>query len=119
MNHPIAIPFPKQSWMRAAVFLFAFCFLGLMAVRCRTLLHDGLGEDSPLPLAARFVVGYGPVAFPLLGIIAATAILLAEVFGRRKWLQWALIIAFIIVLSWGFIGTISFFTGLIVSSNGK
>lgn len=92
----------RQSWAIAALFLIAFCWLGFVAVSFGALFK-GL-EEMNLPLATRFAVAYGPTAFPVFGIVAATAFILSEVWGRNRWVQLALTALFALLIIWAFRG---------------
>ena len=56
------------------------------------------------PVATRFAVAYGPIAFPIFGIVAAAAFILSEVRGRNPWVQLALTVLFVLLIIWAFSG---------------
>jgi hypothetical protein len=90
----------KQSWGIAALFFIAFCWLGFAAVSFGALFKGIEGFEANLPVATRFAVAYGPIAFPIFGIVAATAFVLSDVRGRNRWGQWALAAIFALLLIW-------------------
>jgi hypothetical protein len=97
VKHHFAIQVRIQSWAIAAACLLAFCWLGFAAVRFGSIYQ---GLEVNLPLASRFAFEYGPVAFPLFGVIAAAALILSEVRFRKGWLQWALVLLFALLIVW-------------------
>jgi ABC-type transport system involved in multi-copper enzyme maturation permease subunit len=92
----------RQSWAIAALLLITFCWLGFVAVGFGALFK-GLGRVN-FPVATRFAVGYGPIAFPIFGIVAAAAIILSEVRGRNPWVQLALTALFVLLILWAVSG---------------
>jgi hypothetical protein len=105
----------RQSWAIAALFLIAFCWLGFVAMSFGALFK-GLGEVN-FPVATRFVVAYGPIAFPIFGIVAAAAFIVSEVRGRNPWVQLALIAVFTLLIIWAFSGL--FVGGVFVGSTTR
>jgi hypothetical protein len=97
VKRQIAMQIRKQSWAIAALFLIAFCWLGFAAVSFGTLFK---GLEINLPVATRFDVAYGPITFPFFGIVAATAFILSDVLGRKRWVQWALTALFALLIIW-------------------
>jgi hypothetical protein len=97
MKRHIAITIRKQSWIIAALFLIASCWLGFVAAGFGVLFK---GIEMNFPVATRFDVVYGPVAFPLFGIVAATAFILSDVLFRKRWLQVALTASFALLVIW-------------------
>jgi hypothetical protein len=98
VKHHIAIQIRRQSWAIAALFFIAFCGLGFVAVNFGALFQ---GFDiNYLPAASRFAVAHGPIAFPLFGIIAATAVIFSDAFRLSRWLQWGLVALFAFLVSW-------------------
>jgi hypothetical protein len=53
-----------------------------------------------LPAEKSFVVVYGPVAFPLFGVVVAAAFPLADVLFHNRCLQWALVAVFVLLIIW-------------------
>jgi hypothetical protein len=100
----------RQSWAIAALFLIAFCWLGFVSVGVGRLFN-GLGKVN-LPMATRFAVAYGPIAFPIFGIGATVAFIFSEVRGRNPWAQLALTAVFALLIIWAFRGL--FFGGSIM-----
>jgi hypothetical protein len=98
----------KQSWGIAALFLIVFCCLGFAAVNFGALFKGIEGFEINLPTATRFAVAYGPIAFPILGVVAATAFILSGVRGRSRWGQWFLAAIFALLIVWAVRGL---FTG--------
>jgi hypothetical protein len=45
------------------------------------------GLESHLPTLTKFSMAYGSLAFPIFGVLGATAIILAEGLGRRQRFQ--------------------------------
>ena len=78
-----------QSYFFAAIFLVAFCWLGLASWRFAPFFQ---GLESVMPLKTRLVVDYGPVACPLLGVGAAIGLLLSDLYCRGKWVQHTLVV---------------------------
>ena len=78
-----------QSYVFAAIFLVAFCWLGLAAWRFAPILQE---LESVMPLNTRLVMHYGPFACPLLGIAAAIGLLLSGLHCRGKWVQPTLVV---------------------------
>jgi hypothetical protein len=93
----------KQSWAIAALFLIAFCWLGFAAVATRALLK---GMEVNLAGSTSFAVAYGPIAFPLIGVVAATALILSDVLVRHRWVQGALAGLFALLIIWALEGTL-------------
>ena len=88
-----------DAWLLAAVFLFAFCFLGLFTSKFAPMFQD---MEFVLPATVRLIVVCGPVAFPLLGILAAVSFVLSNVYFRRQWPQLALMLLYGLVILWVF-----------------
>jgi hypothetical protein len=93
----ITMQIRKQCWAFAGLFLLAFCWLGFAAVSFGALFKD-LGVK--LPTANKFAADYGPIAFPLFGIVGATAFILSDVLVRSRWVQWVLVAVFTLLLIW-------------------
>jgi len=91
MKHPVAIQVRKQSWFLGALFLMAFCCLGFVSFRFGELFE---GLHVRLPWATQFDVTYGPMAFPLFGIVAATAFILSDILHLKRWVPWLLAAVF-------------------------
>jgi hypothetical protein len=94
----------RQSWGLAALFLIAFCWLGFAAVRFGVLFKGTEGFEIYLPMATRFAFAYGPIAFPIFGVVAATAFILSDVRGGNRWGQWSLAAIFALLIIWSFEG---------------
>jgi len=88
-----------DAWLLAAVFLFAFCFLGFFTSKFAPMFQD---MESVLPATVRLIVVCGPVAFPLLGILAAVSFVLSNVYFRRQWPQLALMLLYGLTILWVF-----------------
>ncbi len=95
MNRHISIPVRKRTWAIAALFLIAFCWLGFAAVSFGALFH---GIEVDLPVANRFAFAYGPIAFPLFGIVPAAAFIYSDILFRNRWSQPALIALFALLI---------------------
>ncbi len=95
MKRHIAIQVRRESWLLAIFFLIAFCWLGFAAIRFGSIFQ---GFEMSLPGEKRFVVVYGPVAFPLFGVVAAAAFLFAGVQFHNRWTQWALVAVFVLLI---------------------
>jgi hypothetical protein len=95
VNRHLAIPVRKRTWAIAALFLIAFGWLGFAAVGFGALFH---GIEVDLPVANRFALAYGPIAFPLFGFVAAAAFIFSDVLFRNRWVQPALIALFALVI---------------------
>ena len=78
----------RQSWAIAVLILIAFSLLGFGGVGIRSLFK---GFDVHWPFATRFGVTYGPVAFPVFGIVAGTTLILSDFFVLHRWVQRILI----------------------------
>jgi len=76
------------KWIIAAGLLALFWVIGVM-VGGFALFWRGIDVPSP-PLTFRLLIGYGPVAVPLFGVVAAAAWVLSDVYFRGRWLQWFL-----------------------------
>jgi len=98
MKHHARMRVRIESWTTATFFLIVFCWLGFAAVRSAPIYQ---GLELRMPVATRLVVAYGAVAFPLLGIMAATTFILSSVLLAR-WTQWVWIVLFGFLLIWGF-----------------
>ena len=61
-----------------------------------------MGIEHSLPVANCFAVTCGPIAFPLFGIVAAAAFILSDLMFRKRWIGWALIAAFALLVVWAF-----------------
>ena len=101
------MPARAKSWAIGATFFVIFCWLGF-AVFKFALIYQRL--EIHLPVTTRLVVTYGPVAFPLLGAVAALSVILADVFYQRRWVQWVLIVAVAVLI--GCILRASIFSGV-------
>ena len=99
MNHPTDIQVRRDSWLLAAAFLIAFCWLGFFTAKLAPIFR---GMESMLPAADRLIVACGPIAFPLLGVLAALSFVLSDRFFHRQWTQWALIALYVPVIVWAF-----------------
>jgi hypothetical protein len=86
-------------------FLIMFCWLGFLTAKIAPLLH-GFKMDH-VPVAQRFVLAYGLIAFPLCGIVAAATFFFSDVLFRNRsihrWiLQLVLFAAYTLLFRWGF-----------------
>ena len=86
-----------HSWAIAGGFLLAFCWLGWAAVRFGSIFQ-GMGMEHSLPVVNWFAATYGPIAFPLFGILAAAAFVLSDLMFRKRWIERALIAVFALLL---------------------
>lgn len=57
-----------------------------------------MGMEHSLPMVNWFAAVYGRIAFPLFGILAAAAFILSDLMFRKRWIEWALIAAFALLL---------------------
>ena len=89
----------RQTWAIAAIFLLAFCWLGVAAVKCAPIYQV---LEVRFPADTRFASAYGAVVFPLLGVGAAAALILFDVFLQRRWVQGVLLALFATFLIWAF-----------------
>ena len=103
MKRYITILIRKKSWAVAALFLIVFCWLGFAAVSLGTLFK---GLEMYLPLTNRLALVYGPIAFPILGIAAATAFILSDLWSGNRWVQVALGAFFALLIIWAVKGVI-------------
>ena len=68
----------------------------LLARPCRVELRSSLaGLESVMPLNTKLVMNYGPIACPVLGVAAAIAVLLTDLYCRRTWIQPTLVLVLI------------------------
>ena len=88
-------------------FLVAFCWLGWAAVRFGSIF-DGMDIHRSLPILNRLALTYGPIAFPLFGVLAAAAFILSDFMFHKQWIGWALFAAFALL-------AVCAFRGLLVS----
>ncbi len=95
MNRHHAIRAHRETWAVAAVFLVVFCWLGFAAGRFGSIF-EGIAVN--LPAATWLVFAYGPVGFPLFGVLAAAALILSDVLLRSRWVQWTLIAVFAVAV---------------------
>lgn len=74
------------SWIIAAMFLLAFCWLGLAADKFALLFED---MGVAMPTMTGLVSDYGVIACPVLGIIVATSLVLTDKLrsGPGRWAQ--------------------------------
>jgi hypothetical protein len=84
-----------HSWIFAAPFLLAFSWLGCAALRCRPIC-EAFPEN--LPETTKLFSTYGPVACPILGIIAAITLILSDVLLPKRWAKAALILTLVTLL---------------------
>lgn len=63
------------SWIIAAIFLLAFCWLGLAADKFASLFE---GMEIPNPASTSLVFTYGLIACPILGATAAITLILSD-----------------------------------------
>ena len=47
---------------------------------------------------------YGPIAFPLFGVLAAAAFIASDLLFRKQWIEWAMIAAFALLIIIAFRG---------------
>jgi hypothetical protein len=116
VNNSTDIRARRDSWFVGAFFLTAFCFLGFFTAKLAPLFQ---GMESTLPAAVRFIVAYGPVAFPLFGVLAATSFVVSNRLFQRQWPQWALIVLYALIVLWAFGSLVAprFITGASFSAN--
>jgi len=88
VNRHSAIRVSRESWAIAIGFLVAFCWLGWAAVRFGSIF-DGMDIHRSLPIVNRLALTYGPIAFPLFGVLAAAATILSDFMFHKRWLGWA------------------------------
>lgn len=81
------------SWIIAAIFLSAFCWLGMAADKFAPIFYS---LEVPLPTTTGLVLAYGLIACPLLGLIAAISLILTDKLrsGFGRLVQPALIIVY-------------------------
>ena len=79
-----------QSWIISIALLLSFCCLGFIASHFAPV-YSGL--EPHIPVATRVAGQYGPLACPLLGVVAAVTLRLAHRFRWRRWVHWSLIVA--------------------------
>ena len=74
------------SWITAAIFLIVFCWLGHAAEKFAELF-EGMGLS--MPTMTGMVSDYGMIACPILGIVAATSLILTDKIrsGYGSWVQ--------------------------------
>src|SRR5438093_6221644 len=84
-----------KSWVVAAVLFIIFCWLRFAAFRFAPIYQ---GLEDRLPVTTRLVATYEPVACPLLGVVAAVGVILADALRQRRWVQWGLIAAAVILI---------------------
>ena len=72
-----------------------FCWLGLLAFKCAPVYA---GLEDRLPVTTRLATAYGPVACPLLGVLAAMSLICSGVYFRRRWVQQVLIVVLAILV---------------------
>ena len=89
------MPAHAKSWAIGAVFLMMFCWLGFAAFKFAPIYN---GLEDRLPMTTRLTVTYGPVAFPLFGVVTAVSLVLADVFCQRRWVQWIVIAAAVVLI---------------------
>src|SRR6185436_1751901 len=70
------------------------------------------GMEVGLPIVNKFAVTYGPVAFPLFGILAATVFILLDHMFRKRWIGWALFGVFALLAIFALKGVL--FSGVIM-----
>jgi hypothetical protein len=101
MNRHITLRLGRQTWAISVGFLLAFCWLGWAAVRFGSIFQ-GMDIERSLPAANWLALAYGPIAFPLFGVVAAAAFIVSELLFRNRWMRWALIVLFAFLIVWGF-----------------
>ena len=74
-----------------AIFLLGFCWLGFASSKFAPIYH---GLEDRLPFTTRFSASYGWIAYPLLGLVAAVTMILADISFQRPWVWWTLIVVF-------------------------
>jgi hypothetical protein len=74
-----------------AIFLIAFCWLGFASAKFAPIYQ---GLEDRLPAATRFSATYGWFAYPLFGLVAALAVILADIRFRGPWVWWTVIVVF-------------------------
>jgi hypothetical protein len=61
------------------------------------VMFQGLPPNL-VPLPQRLLFGYGQLAIPLFGVVAASAWVLSDVYFRGRWIQWFLFTLFACVI---------------------
>jgi len=107
VNRHFAIRVSRQSWAVAIGFLVAFCWIGWAAVRFGSVF-EGMDILRSLPTVNRLALTYGPVAFPLFGVVVAATFVLSDFMFHKRWIAWALFVAFALL-------AVCAFRGLLVS----
>lgn len=93
-------PMRKRTWVPAALFLMAFYLLRIVSLSFGNLF-EGLG--IVLPLRMRLVIAYGPIAFPVVGLLTAISLILSERFVRRSALCGRMITFCMLIVVWALI----------------
>ena len=83
----------------AALVLAAFCWLGFASYRVAPV-WEGLSDH--LPFMNRLMMLYGPIAAPIVGLIAAISIIVAGVHRPGHWVNPVLFVILCIVWVCGF-----------------
>jgi hypothetical protein len=63
-----------------------------------------MGMEHSLPMLNWFAVTHRPIAFPLFGILAATAFILSDLMFRKRWIEWGMIATFALLVIFAFRG---------------
>src|ERR1043165_3357457 len=103
-----------QSWLFAAIFLLAFCWVGLLAWSTAPAFQ---GLESVMPLNTKLVVNYGPIACPILGVAAAIGLLLTDVHCRGKWIQPTLVLVLVVLVVYMFVSLLFSYFGPVPRNN--
>jgi hypothetical protein len=83
------------KWIIAVGLVGLFWMIGNI-VGAFVLLFQDL--NVPLTLWIRFLIGYGPLAIRMFGMVAAAAWVLSDVYFRGRWVQWFLFGLFVFVI---------------------
>ena len=84
------------KWSVAVGLIGLFWVIGWIIGRF-AVMFQGLPPNL-VPLPQRLLFGYGQLAIPLFGVVAAATWVLSDVYFRGRWIQWFLFTLFACVI---------------------
>ena len=84
------------KWSVAVGLIGLFWVIGWIIGRSAGMIQGF--SPNLLPWPQRLLFGYGQLAIPLFGVVAASAWVLSDVYFRGRWIQWFLFIVFACVI---------------------
>ena len=84
----------RVPWVSAGVALVMFCWLGFVSYKIDPVFQ---GFEDRLPGMTRLSLAYGPVAFPLFGVLAVIGLFLTSGLRWPKWIRGSFMVLVLIL----------------------